>query len=57
MSREREKFTGILLMVQLNPVPLFGAQKNNTSTIWQKIFTEITVQMVSAPGFFPFRRW
>ena len=54
MSREREKFTG---MVQLNPVPVFGAQKNNTSTIWQKIFTEITVQMVSAPGFFPFRRW
>ena len=32
MSREVEKFTGILLMVQLNPVPVFGAQKN-TSTI------------------------
>ena len=32
MSREGEKFTGILLMVQLNPVPVFGAQKN-TSTI------------------------
>ena len=29
----------------------------NTSTIWQKFFTEIAVQMVSAPGFFPFRRW
>ena len=56
MSREGEKFTGILLMVQLNPVPVFGAQKN-TSTVWQKSFTEIAVQMVSAPGFFPFRRW
>ena len=55
MSREVEKFTGILLMVQLNPVPVFGAQKN-TSTICQKFFTEIAVQMVSAPGFFPFRR-
>ena len=56
MMRESEKFTVILLMVQLNPVPVFGAQ-NNTSTIWQKFFTEIAVQMVSAPGFFPFRRW
>ena len=35
-------------MVQLNPVPVFGAQKN-TSTIWRKFFTEISVQMVSAP--------
>ena len=32
MSRKSEKFIGILLMVQLNPVPVFGAQKN-TSTI------------------------
>ena len=32
MSRESEKFTGILLMVQLNPFPVFGAPKN-TSTI------------------------
>ena len=34
-------------MVQLNPVPVFGAKKN-TSTIWRKFFTEISVQMVSA---------
>ena len=32
-------------MVQLNPVPVSGAQKN-ISTIWQKFFTEIAVQMV-----------
>ena len=32
VSRESEKFTGILSMVQLNPVPVFGA-KNNTNTI------------------------
>ena len=37
-------------MVQLNPVPVFGANKN-TSTIWRKFFTEISVQMVSALGF------
>ena len=35
-------------MVQLNPVPVFCAQKN-TSTIWQKFSTEIFLQMVSAP--------
>ena len=29
MSREGEKFTGILLMVQLNPVPVFGAPKKH----------------------------
>ena len=40
-------------MVQLNPVPVFGAKKY-TITIWHKFFTEISVQMVSAPGFFPF---
>ena len=34
-------------MVQLNPVPVFGAKKN-TSTIRRKFFTEISVQMVSA---------
>ena len=34
-------------MVQLNPVPVFGAQKN-TSTTWRKFFTGISVQMVSA---------
>ena len=27
MSRESEKFTGILYMIQLNPVPIFGAKK------------------------------
>ena len=36
-------------MVQLNPVPVFCAKKN-TSTIWQKFFTEISVQIVSAQG-------
>ena len=35
-------------MVQLNPVPVFSAKKN-TSTICQKFFTEISIQMVSAP--------
>lgn len=30
MSREIEKFTGILLLIQLNPIPLFGA-KNSTA--------------------------
>ena len=49
-SREGEKFfTGTLKMVQLNPVPVFFAKKN-TSTIWRKIFTEISVQMVNTPG-------
>ena len=27
MSREREKFTGILWMIQFNHVPVFGAKK------------------------------
>ena len=36
-------------MVQLNLVPVFGAKKN-TSTIWRKFFSEISVQMVSAHG-------
>ena len=34
-------------MAQLNPVTVFGAQKN-ISTIWRKFLTEISVQMVSA---------
>ena len=42
-------------MVQLNPVPVFGAKKKNTSTIWRKFFNEISVQMVSAPK--PSERW
>ena len=37
-------------MVQVNPVPVFGAKKN-TNTIWRKFFTEISVQIVSAQGF------
>ena len=37
-------------MVQLNPVPVFCAKKN-TSTIWQKFFTEISVKMVSPLNF------
>ena len=32
-------------MVKLNPVDVFGAKKI-TSTIWRKIFTEISLQMV-----------
>ena len=32
MLRESEKFTGILYRVQVNPVPVFGATKKNTST-------------------------
>ena len=46
MSRESEKYTGILQMVQLNPVPVFGEKKKNASTISRKFFTEI--QMVSS---------
>ena len=42
-------------MVKLNPVPVFGAKKKNTSTIWRKFFDEISVQMVSAPK--PSERW
>ena len=34
-------------MVELNPVPVLGV-KENTSTIWRKFFTEMSVQMVSA---------
>ena len=34
-------------MVQLNPVPVFGAKKRSI-TIWRTFFTEISVQMVSA---------
>ena len=41
-------------MVQLNPVPVFGARKN-TSTIWRKFLTEVSVPMVSAPCFKRFK--
>ena len=34
-------------MVQLNPVPVFGAKKN-TNTIWRKFSSEISVQTESA---------
>ena len=34
-------------MVQLNPVPVFGAKKRSI-TIWRTFFTEISVQMVNA---------
>ena len=40
-------------MAQLNPIPFFGTKKKKkkkiTSAIWGKIFTDISVQMVSAP--------
>ena len=41
-------------MAQLNPIPFFGTKKKkkkkkNTSAIGGKIFTDISVQMVSAP--------
>ena len=35
-------------MVQLNPVTVLDAKKT-TTTIWRKFFTEISVEMVSAP--------
>ena len=35
-------------MVEVNPIPVFG-EKKNTSSICRNIFTEISVQMVSAP--------
>ena len=38
-------------MAQLNPIPFFDTKKKKkiTSAIWGKIFTDISVQMVSAP--------
>ena len=35
-------------MVQLNPVPVFGAKKNTRSTISRKFFTENSLQMLSS---------
>ena len=49
MPRESENFAGILSTVQLNPVPVSDGKKN-TGIIWPKFLTEISVQMVSAPG-------
>ena len=37
-------------MVQLNPVPVFGAPPQKNSIIWWKFFTEISVQTVGAQG-------
>ena len=36
------------VMVQLNPVPVFGAKKNTRSTISRKFFTENSLQMLSS---------
>ena len=48
ISRESEKF--IVFCKWYNSIPfLFSAPNKNTSTIWPKFFTEISVQMVSAP--------
>ena len=33
MSKESEKFTGILKMVQLNPVPVFGTKKKKVNLV------------------------
>ena len=49
MPRESENFAGILSRVQLNPVPVSDGKKY-TGIIWPKFLTEISVQMVSAPG-------
>ena len=45
----KQKITGTLKMVQLNPVPVFVAKKY-TSTIWRKFCTKISVQMVNTSG-------
>ena len=45
MSREN----GAWYMVQLNPVPVFGAKKKKQYHL-KELFTEISVQMVSAAG-------
>lgn len=34
--------------VHLNPILVFGAKRNNTSTVCGKIFTESSLKMVSA---------
>ena len=46
ISRESEKFTSILEVVQLNPIPVFGAKKIPVPFDGN----EISVQMVSAPN-------
>ena len=44
--RESEKFTSILEVVQLNPIPVFGAKKIPVPFDGN----EISIQMVSAPN-------
>ena len=46
ISTESEKFTSILEVVQLNPIPVFGAKKIPVPFDGK----EISVQMVSAPN-------
>ena len=49
MLREMDKFTGILLLIQLNPIPVFGAKKITVHVpYYRKIFIESSIKMVSA---------
>ena len=49
MLREMDKFTGILLLIQLNPIPVFGAKKVTVHVPYdRKIFIESSIKMVSA---------
>lgn len=49
MLREMDKFTGILLLIQLNPIPIFGAKKITVHVPYdRKIFIESSIKMVSA---------
>ena len=47
-SRESENLLVFCKWCNSIPFP-FSVPKNNTSTIWRKFFTDISVQMVSAP--------
>ena len=49
MLREMDKFTGILLLIQLNPIPVFGGKKITVHVPYdRKIFIESSIKMVSA---------
>lgn len=49
MLREMGKFTGILLLIQLNPIPVFGAKKITVHVPYdRKILIESSIKMVSA---------
>lgn len=49
MLREMDKFTGILLLIQFNPIPIFGAKKITVHVPYdRKIFIESSIKMVSA---------